>query len=208
MKKYLIAGLITLLPLALTIIIVAFLFDFFASLLLPISSVVIEQIPLYLPPTLSLFISRVLALILLCILTLMLGFIARQFFFKGILHAANKVLFRIPFVKTVYKVTRDVFSAILSTEEGKGIKESVLTPFPHAPHFGVGFSTGEAAKECQEKTGMRLISVFAPTAPHPISGFLFLVPEKNLQSSGMTKEEAFKYLVSCGVILPDGHEKQ
>lgn len=207
MKKYLLAGLITLLPVALTIIIVIFLFDFFASPLLPIASIAIHKIPLHLPPELSLFLSRVLALILLCIVTLILGFIARQFFFKGILHAANKVLFRIPFVKTVYKVTRDVFSAILSPDESKGIKESVLTPFPHSPHFGVGFSTGEAAKECQEKAGTPLISVFAPTAPHPISGFLFLVPAKNIQPSGMTKEEAFKYLVSCGVILPDGHDK-
>ena len=208
MKKYLLAGVITLLPLALTILIVVFLFDFFAAPFLPLVKIGVSKVPFSLPPGVTLFISRLIALILLCLLTLLLGFTARQFIFNRFARAANKILYRIPFVKTVYKVSKDVFSAIFSPDEKQGFKEPIVTPFPHAPFFAIGFKTGDAPLECQEKAGESLVSVFAPTAPHPISGFLFLVPEKNIQSLDMTKEDAFKYLVSCGVILPGAHDKR
>lgn len=206
MKKYLLAGLITLLPLALTIMIVVFLFDFFATPFLPLVKLAVSKVPFSLPPGVTLFISRLIALVLLCLLTLLLGFIARQFFLNGILRAANKILYRIPFIRTVYKVSRDVFSAIFLPNEKGGFKEPIVTPFPSAPYFAIGFRTGQAPQECEEKLGVPLVSVFAPTAPHPISGFLFLVPKKNIQSVDMTKEDAFKFLVSCGVILPKSHD--
>jgi uncharacterized membrane protein len=128
--------------------------------------------------------------------------IASHFLFKSLANVANYILFRIPFVNTVYKISRDVLSALLSPDGKQGFKEVVSVPFPAPPHVCIGLSSGEAPTECEQKIGEPLVSVFAPTAPHPISGFLFLVPKQDVQSLEMTKEDAVKFLLSCGVIHP------
>jgi len=109
---------------------------------------------------------------------------------------------KIPVVRWVYKLCREVFSALFATDGKKIFKEPVMAPFPDAPNYCLGFRSGEAPAECEEKLGRPLVSVFAPTAPHPISGFLFILPEDEIKSLEMTNEDAIKFLVSCGVILP------
>lgn len=83
-----------------------------------------------------------------------------------------------------------------------------MIPFPGRPNHSLGFIAGEVAEECQAKSKTPLVSVFAPTAPHPVSGFLFLVPEKDVLDVNMTNEEVVKFLVSCGMIVPESEMKQ
>jgi uncharacterized membrane protein len=208
MKKYLITGLIILLPVALTAMIILFLFDIFTAPFVPIVQTILSYVPFALPAGMSLFLSRILALILLCLLILALGAIARHFFFVNLMRFTNKILSHIPFVKTVYKVSRDVISALFSPDGKQGFKEAVMIPFPDKPNYCIGLSSGDAAEECQKKVGQPLVSVFMPTAPHPISGFLFLVNKKNVHPANMTKEDAVKFLVSCGVIVPEPEIKK
>jgi uncharacterized membrane protein len=114
---------------------------------------------------------------------------------------------KIPVVKTVYKLFRDIFSAFFSTDGKKAFKHAVLIPFPERPNFCLGFQAGEVPEECQQKVDIPLVSVFAPTAPHPISGFLFLVDKKDVSHIHTSTEDAFKFLVSCGMIIPkEDHE--
>lgn len=207
MKKYFLTGLIILMPVALTIMIISFLFNFFTTPFLHIVESLLDSISaraqLALPPDLDIFISRILALILLCAFILLLGIIARWFIIKNLLSGTHRLLSRIPFIKTVYKVCRDVFAALFSAEGKKAFKYPVMFPFPHRPSYAIGFRAGEVAEEVQQKIQTPLVSVFAPTAPHPISGFLFLVPEKDVHTLDMSNEEAVKYLVSCGLVRPD-----
>lgn len=177
MKKYLITGLIILMPLALTLFIIVFLFDLFTT---PFVSIVSElvaliqtKLPFQLPEGLAIFLSRVLSLILICALIFILGIFGRWFFIKSFLKWTNLAIARIPIVNSVYKISREVISAIFSADGKKVFKEPVMVPFPDKPNYCVGFSSGEAPIECELKVGKPLISVFAPTAPHPISGFLF-----------------------------------
>ena len=107
---------------------------------------------------------------------------------------------QIPFIKTVYKVSRDIFSALFSSDGKKAFKHSVIVPFPFSPSYSLGFQAGEVAEEIQNKIKEPLVSVFMPTAPHPISGFLFFVPQKDAPKIAMTTEESVKFLVSCGMI--------
>lgn len=206
MKKYLITGLIILLPLVLTIFVVVFLFDLFTAPFLPLVSASLSYIPYILPHWVVTFLARLIGLVLLCILTFVLGVIARHFFLKHIIDWTNRILARIPLVKTVYKISREVISAIFSPESKQAFQEPVMYPFPHSPHYAVGFSTGDSASECSEKAGTPLVSVFAPTAPHPISGFLFMFPKKDVYPVDMSKEDAVKFLVSCGVIVPENKD--
>jgi len=201
-KKSFLTGLVILLPTLLTILIAFFLFNFFTRPFVPIIRAILAQFSFSLSSETTLFLSRVIALIFLFVFILLLGMIAQHFLFKSFAKIGNYILFRIPFVNTIYKISRDVLSALFATDGKQGFKEVVSIPFPAPPHLCVGLSSGEAPKECEEKAKEELISVFAPTAPHPISGFLFLVPKRDVNTLQMTKEDAIKFLLSCGVIYP------
>lgn len=208
MKKHLLTGLALLLPVALTLMVIFFLIDFLTS---PFVHLVSEHLftkgPI--PPSIILFISRILALILLCVFIFLLGVVARWFLIKNILSATNNILSRIPLIKTVYKVSRDIVLALFSLDGKKAFKYPVMIPFPEKPTYTMGFQAGEVADEIKEVCGATpLVSVFAPTAPHPITGFLFLVPEKDVHKLDMTNEEAVKFLVSCGLIHPDSDPQE
>jgi uncharacterized membrane protein len=211
-KKYLLTGLIILLPLALTVMIIFFLFDFFTGPFVPIVSTIITKLEAVyhftLPVWIAMFISRVLALILLCIFILLLGALARWLLLRNLFHLGHLLISRIPFVKTIYKVSRDIFSALFSSEGKKAFKYPVIFPFPFPPSQAIGFQAGEVAEECQQKIKTPLVSVFMPTSPHPISGFLFLVPEKDVRKIEMTNEDAVKFLVSCGIIHPQADKPE
>jgi uncharacterized membrane protein len=199
LKKYLITGLVILLPLALTLVILFFLVDFFTS---PFVHFVREHVfeNVALPDQVIVFISRILALILLCIFIFILGVVARWYLIKNIISLTSSLLSRIPLIKSVYKVSKEVFSALFSLDGKKAFKYPVLIPFPRKPTYSIGFQAGEVADEIKETIKTPLVSVFAPTAPHPITGFLFLIPEKDAHKIDMTNEDAVKYLVSCGLI--------
>ena len=201
MKKYLLAGIAILLPVALTIIVIVFLVDLFTSPFVHL--VKIHFVPSgVLPENLVPIVSRLLALIFLCAFIFLLGFVARWFIIKNILSIANKILSRIPLIKTIYRVSRDIIAAFFAVDGKKAFKYPVMIPFPYPPSYELGFQAGEVAEEIQSKVKTPLVSVFAPTAPHPISGFLLFIPEKDVLKIEMTNEEAFKFLVSCGLIHP------
>ncbi|OGN65493.1 MAG: hypothetical protein A3E80_05500 [Chlamydiae bacterium RIFCSPHIGHO2_12_FULL_49_9] len=206
MKKYLLTGLVILTPAVLTLMIVLFLFNFFTAPLTvivdPLIFLIENKLNIALPDGLNLFLSRVFSLIFLCIFILLLGVITRWLIVKNILNWGNQLISKIPLVKTIYKVSKDMFSALLSSDGKKAFKKPVMFPFPERPHFAVGFQAGEVAEECQRKVKTPLVSVFSPTAPHPISGFLFLVPKEDVYDIDMTNQDAVKFLVSCGMIVP------
>jgi len=207
MKKYLITGLIILLPAVLTLFIVKLLFDFFTTPFVPIISAILAEFSLSLPESVTIFLSRLIAFVLLLLLIFLLGLLAQRFFFKNIGQVFHRVLSRIPLVKTVYKLSRDMFSALFAPDGQHAFKETVMTPFPQYPHYAMGFTAGEVPEEVQQKIGAEpLASVFTPTAPHPISGFLFMIPKKDVRTLKMSKEDAVKYLVSCGVIHPEAEQ--
>ncbi len=207
MKKYFLTGLAIMLPLVLTLIVIFFLIDVFTSPFVEIISKYIFA-NVHLPHALILFISRILALILLCIFIFILGLVARWFLIKNLISGTNALLTRIPLIKSVYKVSRDIVSALFSTEGKKAFKYPVLVPFPFSPTYTLGFQAGEVAQEIQEVIQTPLVSVYAPTAPHPVTGFLLLIPQEDVRKLEMTNEEAVKYLISCGLVYPEQPEEK
>lgn len=207
MKKHFLTGLIILMPVALTLVIIIFLIDFLTTPVIPIVSAVLDKLEsawdFHIPDTLTVPVARISALILLFVFILFLGAVARWFLVKKLLQLGEKILSRIPIFKTVYKASKDIFNALFSSEGKKAFKYSVIVPFPFHPSYALGFQAGEVADEIQEKVKEPLKSIFMPTAPHPISGFLFFVPEKDVHKIAMSNEESVKFLVSCGMISPD-----
>lgn len=204
MKKYFLTGLALLLPSVLTLIVVLFLFDFLTEPFIGWTKDLVlaweAHLPFSIPGWVVLASARVVAFLFLCLGIFCLGLFARWFLIRNFVRFAQNLLSKIPVVKTIYTMTKDILSALFSLDGKKVFKEPVSLPFPHLPSRALGFRAGEVALECQEASSIPLVSVFVPTSPHPISGFLFLVPEKDLEAVPMTNEEAVKFLVSCGML--------
>lgn len=206
MKKYFLTGLVIFLPAAVTLILIIFLFHFFTAPFVPIVTNLFDKLEpilnIKLPEWLNLFFSQVIALILLVIFVFLLGAVTQWFLIRHLLYAANALMERIPLMKSIFKISKDILSALFSPNGKKAFEKPVLVPFPATPDYSIAFLTGDAPRECQEKANNPLVAVFCPTAPHPISGFLLLVKKEHVHDIDMTNEDAVKFLVSCGIITP------
>jgi uncharacterized membrane protein len=206
-KKSFSTGLIILLPFALSIWVVKYLFDLFTNPLYNLIEKFLiwyektQGMMLVEHDTLVHFMSRVAALILTFVFIVVLGYLGRKFFFHSIMKATNKLIFKIPIVGTLYRLTKDITKAMLSSDQ-KTFKESILLPFPSKETYSVGFVTGDVPEELKEIIPSIDVTVFVPTAPHPISGYVLFCARSSLQSIEVSVEDTFKFLVSCGVIHP------
>ncbi|MCY3974050.1 MAG: DUF502 domain-containing protein [Simkaniaceae bacterium] len=209
MKKYFITGLVILLPLAVTILIVVFIVNFLTKPFIGFVSGVLTKLSilnkgfLFLSPDRALLYgSKLLILVCLFLVTLLLGMIARWFFFKTLLSLSDRVLHRIPLINTVYKTTQEIIKTIFVTDKNS-FKQVVMVPFPKKDSYAMGLVSRESPKVCCERAGTPLVSVLIPTTPNPTTGFLLMYPESELIRLDLTPETAIKYIVSCGVITPE-----
>ncbi|MCB1084867.1 MAG: DUF502 domain-containing protein [Chlamydiia bacterium] len=209
MKKYFITGMVILLPLAVTIAIVVFIVNFLTK---PFIGMVADFLKkngfvnkgfLFLTPEqVILYGSKLLILICLFIFTLLLGLIARWFFFKALIGLSDKVLHRIPLVNKVYMTTQEIIKTIFVTDKNS-FKQVVMVPFPKDGAYVIGLVSRESPKMCSEKAGGELLSVFVPTTPNPTSGYLLMYKKEEIIPLDLRPEQAIKYIVSCGVITPE-----
>lgn len=208
MKKYFITGLVILLPLALTIAIIVFLINFLTEPFVGmVSSLVIKlgianKSFLFLSPEQILqYSSKLLILITLFIATVILGMLARWFFINALLKLGDKILLRIPLVNTVYKTTQEIIKTLFASDKNS-FKQVVMVPFPRSDIYVLGLIARESPPVCREKVGEELISVLVPTTPNPTTGFLLMYRKEDLIFVDMKPEEAIKYIISCGMIVP------
>lgn len=207
-KKYFVTGLVILLPLALTLAIVLFVFNLFTVPFLGIVKVVFDRYNLFEEGFLFLtadqiqnIIAQALILISLFFLTIGLGFITRWFFFHTFLKFAEYIVRKIPIVRTIYKTCQDVINTIF-TSKTKSLKQVVLVPFPHSETYSIGLISQENISNLIDPMHTNPTVVFIPTAPNPTSGFLVMFKSHDLIYLDMKVEDAFKYIISCGVICP------
>lgn len=213
MKKHFITGLVILLPLAVTVAIVIFIVNFLTK---PFVGVVVNFLKefdilnknfLFLTADqIVLYGSKFLVLVCLFLCTLLLGMIARWFFFKALLNLSDKILHRIPVINKVYKTTQEIIKTIFVTDK-TAFKQVVMVPFPKEGTYIMGLISRDSPEICSEKAGSPLISVLVPTTPNPTTGFLLMYKKEDIIHLDLKPEAAIKYIVSCGVITPEnpGH---
>ena len=209
MKKYFITGLVILLPLALTIAIVVFIFNFLTGPFLGIVKTVFEHYHLFehgfflLNATqIQNLVAKLLILVSLFFIVIGLGFIARWFLFKTFIKFAEYIVKRIPLVSSIYKTCQDVIKTIF-TSKTTSFKQVVLVRFPHPNTYSIGLVTREEIPSLAHTSHSDAIAVFVPTTPNPTSGFLIMFKPTDLIYLNMKVEDAFKYIISCGSIVPE-----
>ncbi len=208
MKKHFVTGLVILLPLVVTIAVVLFLVNFLTAPFIGAVSAILTKMHiinrgfLFLSPEQLLrYGSQIIILILLFLFTVILGIIARWFLIHTLFRLGDRILHRIPIVNTVYKTTQDIIKTLFVSDKNT-FKQVVMVPFPRADVFVLGFIARESPKICSQAAGNDLTSVFVPTTPNPTTGFLLMFKRSELIDIDMKPEDAIKYIVSCGVIIP------
>lgn len=209
MKKHFITGLVILLPLVITIAVIVFLVNFFTKPFVGMVTTILTDTHLinkgffYLTPEkLTYYLSKIIVLIVLFFFIIALGMITRWFLINALIRIGDKILHRIPIVNTVYKTTQDIIKTLLVSDK-KSFKQVVMVPFPRPDVYVLGLISRESPEICSKAAGDELVSVLIPTTPNPTTGFLLMYKEKDLIFIDMKPEDAIKYIVSCGVIVPE-----
>jgi uncharacterized membrane protein len=203
MKKYFITGLVILLPLAVTIVLLGFIINILTRPFVGFIEQFLVGLPLFEKYRAAIhIILQIILLFGLFFFTVLLGFLARVVVFKSLLSVYDYVLHRIPIIKTIYKATQQVIKTIFGSSS-RSFKQVVMVPFPTDGGYCIGLVSSPAPSLCEKTIGVPLITVFVPTTPNPTSGFLMMYKESEVIYVDMKIEDAFKYIISCGVITSD-----
>jgi uncharacterized membrane protein len=201
MKKHFITGLITLLPVAVTVTIVFFIINFLTQPFLGFFEPLLQPLAEGYQGVLR-FSLQVVLLFLLFFSTVLLGFLTRWLIFKYFLSLSDALIHRIPLIKTVYKTCQQIIHTIFG-DQSRSFKQVVLVPFPTPAAYSIGLVSSPASPICERATEKELISVFVPTTPNPTSGFLMMYEKKDVIFIDMKIDDALKYIISCGVVTTD-----
>ena len=134
-------------------------------------------------------------LIALLIITV-IGWISLSFLGKKFFELFNNILKKIPILRTIYSAIGQMTESFTKTDNKQ--KSVVLLEYPRKGIWAVGFATKENQGIIKEKVKEDIINVFLPTTPNPTSGFLLMVPKKDLIYLDVNFEQASKFIVSAG----------
>ncbi|MBI3514431.1 MAG: DUF502 domain-containing protein [Proteobacteria bacterium] len=117
---------------------------------------------------------------------------------------SETVLQRMPVVRSLYGAIKQIVSTIVS-KQSTSFRECVLVQWPYAGMWTIGFVTGTPTDEIQALSpGRDIVGVYVPTTPNPTGGYLVWVERSALVPMAISVEEGFKFVVSCGIVVPDG----
>ena len=203
MKKYLITGLLVWLPLTVTIWVlqaVLSALDGVFGALLSVSQAVLPGAAH--APIEALRQIPGLGVVVLLAALLLTGAFAANMFGQWWLRQGNRVLNKIPIVKSIYNSVKQVSDTLFSSS-GQAFREAVLVQYPRQGAWTIAFVTGRPGGEVAQHIGTEHLSIYVPTTPNPTSGFFLMVPRSEVVHLRMSVDAALKYVISMGVVVPD-----
>jgi len=200
-KKTFVTGLFILIPVAVTVIILLFLFNFFDNWLAPLVNQLLHWAGIPLPAGWT----RIpgLGILVTLLLTFITGLVSTNYFGRRLLGVGQSILNTIPVVKNVYGGVSQLVSA-LSEAGAAPFQTVVMLEFPRPGMWTIGFVSSDAAELANQIVGTEMVNVFLPTAPIPSQGLYLMIPKKDLRVLPLTTEEGFKMLATLGLIKKPG----
>ena len=203
MKKYFIAGILVWAPLSITVWVIAWGLGLLDGVFGSVMHAIIVVLPNNAASDMQHFRDIPGVGILIVIAVIMLtGVVAISFAGQWWLKVWDKLVNRIPIVRSIYSSVQQVSSTLFSGS-GQAFSKALLIRYPHADSWAIAFQTGFPAKEVTEKLGENYVNVFLPTTPNPTSGFFMIVPRAQTIELEMSVEEALKHIVSMGSVPPN-----
>jgi len=193
-KRHFITGLLVLVPLVITVWVLKSLIGVMdqSLLLLPMEWRPEARLGFYIPG---------LGTLLTLLIVLVTGLVATNFFGRRIILFWEGLLARVPVVKSIYYSVKQVSDTLFSGT-GDTFGKVLLVRYPHPEAWSLAFQTGVPTPEVAQHCDEDLVSVFIPTAPSPVNGFFFFVKKSDTVELDISVDEALKYIVSMGVVLP------
>jgi uncharacterized membrane protein len=201
-KKYLIAGLLVWLPLAITI----WVLHSVLGLLDGVFGALISASQAVLPAGAHAFLESLrsipgLGVVVMVGGLLLTGVFAANMFGQWALTQTHLLLNKIPIVKSIYSSVKQVSDTLFSSS-GNAFREAVLVQYPRQGSWTIAFVTGKPGGEAAIHLSGDYLSVYVPTTPNPTSGFFLMVPRAEVIVLQMSVDEALKYVISMGVVAP------
>ncbi|MDR2676918.1 MAG: DUF502 domain-containing protein [Endomicrobium sp.] len=195
-RKYLVMGLIVVVPLWLTFLVMIIVFKWVSSFTFPIVNYFVsDKYWVYLIARISSFFVSVISIII-------LGFLASMVFGKSILCFIENLIGKLPILGTIYCTTKQFMDFIFGKDSSKKFKKVVFIPYPSKEIYCIAFLTGEQIVQDE-----KYLCVFMPTTPNPTSGFLMLLKKEEVIFTEYTMEQAFQFIISAGVVNMDKNGK-
>lgn len=194
MRRYLIAGLLVWIPLAITFWVLSLLVELMdqSLLIVPARFRSDALLGFHLPG---------LGAVLTLAILLATGAVAANFFGKRLLAVWESLVGRIPIVRSIYGGVKQISDTLFSPD-GKAFRRAVLVRYPHPGAWTVALVTGTPEHEVTDHLGHDQVAVFVPTTPNITAGFFLIVPRSDTFELQMSVDQALKYIISMGVAEP------
>jgi len=194
LRRYFISGMIVFLPFALTV--------YFFVLAVNFSDGLLGK---YLEPYFYEnfgFYFRGLSIIAGVYIIVVIGFFVTNFLGKKVYDYFERLLIKLPFFRQVYPAIKEMAIFLFSRDRLAQFKQVVLIEYPRKGIYAIGFLTNDTSKRLGEKVKADLCNIFVPSAPGPLTGYVIMVPKKEVIYTDISIEEAFKFILSGGVVNP------
>lgn len=192
MKKYLITGLLILVPLVVTLWVLHLIVGTMDQVILLFPEAWRSRLPLSIPG---------IGVVLTVATVFVVGLAAHNIIGRRLVAVWEGILHKIPFVRSIYSSVKQVSDTVLSPN-GQAFRQAVLIEFPRKDSWTIGFVVGSPGAEIEARLGNAPQTVFVPTAPNPTSGYLIVLAPEQIRELEMSVDEALKFIISLGVVLP------
>jgi uncharacterized membrane protein len=202
-RNHIFAGVLILMPFGITLLVMRWLFSWMAGFVKPwllwTLALVINNPALKTnPPAYVSIAASIVSILILLFLVYLCGLTAQKYLGKKLIRTGEWLLLKIPVLRTIYAATKQV----MTTFSGPG-KEAflsvILIDFPRPGIKALGFLTGYI----EDSMGKKYCKVFIPTTPNPTTGFFEMIPVDEVLQTGLSVEEAFKMIMSGGILSPE-----
>ena len=194
LRNYLISGLLFWIPLILTIIVIKFFLEF-------VDGLIPQE---YLPEAVFNLETSIpgSGIILLFLIILITGIFVTNILGRRLVALWERLLNRIPGFRNIYNILKKVSDTVLNTSS-QSFKKAFLIQYPSKGIWVIAFQSGDYRGEAESIIGEETINLFVPTTPNPTSGFFILIPKKDAFELDISVEDAFKLVISAGVVTPN-----
>lgn len=197
-RKIFLTGLLVSLPLVITIVVFKFVFETLDSFLGPLVTKLLIEAGAPIRPTFQL---PGIGVVTTLAIVFLIGLFTRNWIGKKMWEIGENVVARIPVIRSVYIGAKQVVDTF-AINSSQTFSKVVMLEYPRKGIYCLAFITSQTKGEAQARTGEEVVNIFLPTTPNPTSGFLLLVPKKDLILMDMTVEDGIKMIVSGGLVTP------
>ena len=193
-RRWLLAGLLVLVPLAITLAVLDWIVSTLDQtlLILPVAWHPDRLLGFHLPGF---------GVLLTLVIVLLMGAIASNFLGKKLLMLGNALLRRIPIVRSIYSSVKQVSDTLFS-ENGNAFRKALLVQWPREGVWTIGFLTGLPGGDVVNHLPGDYLSVYVPTTPNPTGGYFVMLKKTECIELKMSVDEALTYVISMGVVVP------